>query len=237
MGFGPRTLTRPPTVAERRTTARGDRSGGPPRLLARDDRRGGVGSSPTRRCPPKVSRRGRVSPPPPSRPAYTCTLRLRSARVKPQRPKKLAHGKRASGRMGTVTLVVRCTQNAQVTLSGTVTERLGKKPRRGKSRTRRVHLTERPELSGYGWIARLSGWTARTENFEHASTAIVSRGAVTSGRSHRDSLRIRTRGRRRGVVSIANDAPPPRLTSTVGLGVVPNMSLVMRCPCDGSAAG
>jgi hypothetical protein len=38
------------------------------------------------------------------------------------------------------------------------------------------------------------------------------------------------------VVSIANDAPAPGLTVTVGLGEVPNMSLVIRRSCEASLA-
>ena len=70
----------------------------------------------------------------------TCTLRLRSNRVKIHQPKKPRHRKRAPPAFGTVGLVATCSQNASVTLTGLVTEVLGKQPRHGRARTKSFHL-------------------------------------------------------------------------------------------------
>ena len=70
----------------------------------------------------------------------TCTLRLRSNRVKIHQPKKPRHRKRAPPTFGTVGLVATCSQNASVTLTGLVTEVLGKQPRHGRARTKSFHL-------------------------------------------------------------------------------------------------
>lgn len=71
-----------------------------------------------------------------------CVLTLRSHRIKVHHPRRRKHEKRAPAPYGTVALVAKCTQGTNATLSGTVTEQIGKKPRHGKAKTRRFHLTK-----------------------------------------------------------------------------------------------
>jgi hypothetical protein len=63
-------------------------------------------------------------------PVATCTLRMRSNRVRVHHPRKPRHAKHAAPAFGTVALVATCTQDMGVTLRGVVTERPGKKSRR-----------------------------------------------------------------------------------------------------------
>ena len=70
----------------------------------------------------------------------TCTLTLRSNRVKIHHPKKPRHRKHAPPTFGTISLVATCSQNASVTLRSLVTEVLGKPPKHRKARTKTFHL-------------------------------------------------------------------------------------------------
>jgi outer membrane protein assembly factor BamB len=76
-----------------------------------------------------------AAPPPPP----TCVLKLRSGRVKVHHPKPGRHHKHPPA-FGTVRLIATCNQDAGVTLSGLATERVGKKHKHGKARTRTYHL-------------------------------------------------------------------------------------------------
>jgi outer membrane protein assembly factor BamB len=78
------------------------------------------------------------APPPP--PPAKCMLRLRTRRVKVHHPKRRKHHKHAPAAYATVALVARCDQAAQVNLSAVVTERLAKKGKHGKAKTRRFRL-------------------------------------------------------------------------------------------------
>jgi outer membrane protein assembly factor BamB len=84
-----------------------------------------------------------VSPPPSGTPSPgSCVLRLRSHRVKIHARKALKHGRKALPDIGAVTLIAKCSQGATVTLSGSVTEQLGKKPKHGKQKSRTFHLAK-----------------------------------------------------------------------------------------------
>ncbi|MBV9193334.1 MAG: PQQ-binding-like beta-propeller repeat protein [Solirubrobacterales bacterium] len=82
------------------------------------------------------------TPAPAPAPPNTCTLRLATRRIKIHHPKRRKHARRTPAPFGTVALVARCTQAADVTLSGTVSEQLGKKRRHHKARTRSFHLKQ-----------------------------------------------------------------------------------------------
>lgn len=72
--------------------------------------------------------------------ANSCTLKLKTHRIKVHHPRRPKHAKRTPHRFGTVALMARCAQATAVTLSGTVTEQLGKKRAHHKARTRSFHL-------------------------------------------------------------------------------------------------
>jgi hypothetical protein len=92
-------------------------------------------------------------PAPPSTPAApTCALKLRSGRVKVHHPKPRTRHTHPPP-FGTVRLVVTCSEDVDVTLSGVVVERLGKKHRHGKAKTRTFHLT-RVTTTVAGGVAR-----------------------------------------------------------------------------------
>jgi outer membrane protein assembly factor BamB len=74
---------------------------------------------------------------PPAPPPPRCVLKLRSPRVKLHHPRRRKHGPPV---YGTVSLIAWCSQAAQVTLNGIVTERLGRKPRHRKARIRIFRL-------------------------------------------------------------------------------------------------
>jgi outer membrane protein assembly factor BamB len=97
-----------------------------------------------------------TSPAPPAPPATpaapTCALKLGSGRVKVHHPKPRTHHTHPPP-FGTVRLFVTCSQDVDVTLSGVVVERLGKKHRRGNARTRTFHLT-RVTTTVAGGVAR-----------------------------------------------------------------------------------
>jgi hypothetical protein len=67
--------------------------------------------------------------------APKCTLSVKNAKVALKQPKK---GKKVA--LGTLTLSARCNQNASVTLTGLLTEAIGKKPKHGKQKTRQFKL-------------------------------------------------------------------------------------------------
>ena len=77
--------------------------------------------------------------PPAPPPAPTCVLRLASRRVELHRPRPRRHHK-SQRPFGTLRLVATCSQDAGVTLSGTVTERLRKKHSHDRAETRTFHL-------------------------------------------------------------------------------------------------
>ena len=79
-------------------------------------------------------------PPPPAPTLNQCVLKLRSNRIKIHHPKRRKHQKHAPAPYGTVALVATCSQTTNVTLSGTVTEQLGKKSRHRKAKTKRFRL-------------------------------------------------------------------------------------------------
>ncbi len=80
------------------------------------------------------------APPPPVAPA--CVVRMRSHRVKVHHPKRRKGHKHAPPAFATASLSVKCDQAGQVTLTGTVTERLAPAHKHGKARTRTVRLTK-----------------------------------------------------------------------------------------------
>jgi hypothetical protein len=67
-----------------------------------------------------------------------CTLKPNGDRVLLKRPKK--SGKTSKATPGTLSVKVRCDQAVRVTLTGTLTEAIGKKPKHGKQRTKRFRL-------------------------------------------------------------------------------------------------
>jgi Divergent InlB B-repeat domain len=71
-----------------------------------------------------------------------CTLKALSTSILLTAPKKRKHGKlvRPKFAPGALPIVVRCDQGARVTLTATVTEPIGKKPKRGKQRTKTIRL-------------------------------------------------------------------------------------------------
>jgi outer membrane protein assembly factor BamB len=91
-------------------------------------------------------------PPPPVAPAK-CVLKLRSALVKIHRPKRHKHRKHAPPAYATVALIAKCNQAAQVSIGGTVTERLAK-TKHHKARTNTIRLA--------GARAALAAGVART---------------------------------------------------------------------------
>ena len=81
------------------------------------------------------------SSPTPSSPApATCVLRLRSSRAEIHHPMRRKHSKHAPPAFGTVALIAKCSQGAEVRLVGTVTERLPNKAHHRRARTQTVHL-------------------------------------------------------------------------------------------------
>jgi outer membrane protein assembly factor BamB len=74
-------------------------------------------------------------------PAPQCVLRVLSARVKVHHRKARRHHRHPPPPFGTVSLRITCDQAVQVSLTGTVTERLVGKGRHGKAKTRTVHLS------------------------------------------------------------------------------------------------
>ena len=83
-----------------------------------------------------------AGPAPTPTPAPTCVLKLRSSRVKVHRPKRPRHAKHAPPALGTLSLIATSSQEAGVTLRGVVTERLAKKRKHAKPRTRIFHVAK-----------------------------------------------------------------------------------------------
>jgi hypothetical protein len=81
-------------------------------------------------------------PPPKKKPAPRCTLKGGSSRVLLAAP-RTAKGKgkkKAKAKPGTLTATVHCDRATTVTLSGVITELVGKKPKHGKQRTKTFRL-------------------------------------------------------------------------------------------------
>ena len=81
------------------------------------------------------------APPPPPPVAPKCVLRIRGDRVKVHHPKRRKGHKHAPPAFATAGLTVKCDQAARITLTGTVTRRVAKHSRRGRAKTKTVHLT------------------------------------------------------------------------------------------------
>jgi len=80
------------------------------------------------------------SPSVPAPPAAKCSLKLRSGRVKLHHPKRRKGHKRTPPAYATVALIAKCDQAVQVKLSGVVGERLSKKSKHRKAKTRSFRL-------------------------------------------------------------------------------------------------
>lgn len=94
-------------------------------------------------------------------PAPKCVLELRSNRVKIQ-----AHAKKQTlASFGTVTLIAKCSQNARVTLSGLITELLGRTAKHGKERRRVTQLASAH--------ARLAAYVARSLQMRVPASLVV----------------------------------------------------------------
>ena len=75
-------------------------------------------------------------------PADTCALTIHLKRIKIHHPRRRGHEKRAPAPYGTIALSATCSQATNVAVGGTVIEQLGRKPRHGRAKRRRLRLSE-----------------------------------------------------------------------------------------------
>ncbi|MBV9606872.1 MAG: PQQ-binding-like beta-propeller repeat protein [Solirubrobacterales bacterium] len=131
--------------------------------------------------------------PPPA--AATCTLRVRTRRVKIHHPKRRRHQKHAPPAFGTIGVSVKCDLAARVSLSGTVAERVSRKGKHAKPRTRTVRLTRvsAPMKAGIARTLQLRISLSLLHALEHhiRETGSFSLTAVSTGGTTRATARAR----------------------------------------------
>ena len=75
-------------------------------------------------------------------PADLCTLTVHRNRIQVHRPRRRRHENRAPAPYGTIALTATCSQATNVAVRGTVTEQLGRKPKHGHAKTRRLRISQ-----------------------------------------------------------------------------------------------
>jgi hypothetical protein len=133
-------------------------------------------------------------PPPPPKPRPKCKLAPKSATVVVAGARKLKHKGKHRPLSGTLSVTVTCDQAAAATVTGTLTELLGKKPRHGKQRTRTFKLgPARAALrAGRGATLKLQLPAAALGDLLHKAreSVTLSLSATNSNGTSRASYRI-----------------------------------------------